>query len=145
MGFFQRPEINPLRASLQAFPPLLVIGGSRDFYVSDGYALTLKACAEGVRVKSFLVAGGFHDFIEYSTRCPPHLHAPMPEVVEAYRQIRIFVHEESMPKTPFSFCIGQVCLLLCALFVCGSIVARIYKRHRTASNSKLLADYVQMP
>eukprot|EP00927_Polykrikos_kofoidii_P043481 TRINITY_DN37557_c0_g1_i1.p1 TRINITY_DN37557_c0_g1~~TRINITY_DN37557_c0_g1_i1.p1 ORF type:complete len:458 (+),score=19.26 TRINITY_DN37557_c0_g1_i1:61-1374(+) len=87
--FFERDIINPLRADMSGFPPLLLLAGVRDYYYSDSPTLARLACLAGVHVETFNVVGAFHDFIEYTEGCRGS--EPMEEAVEAFRRIRKFV------------------------------------------------------
>ena len=89
-SFFAQAAVNPLRANLSATPPMLVLAGTRDYFYSDGPALTVRACEHGnTRARSFSVTGAFHDWIQYAEGCGGG--APMLEAVEAYDRVAQFV------------------------------------------------------
>jgi acetyl esterase/lipase len=86
--FFEQGLINPLRANLSGLPPLLLVGGVRDYYYSDSPRLAALACMAGVDIETFHAVGVYHDFIEYSEGCGGP--SPMEEALEAYRRIQAF-------------------------------------------------------
>jgi acetyl esterase/lipase len=87
--YLAAPSRAPLEAELQGTPPMLILGGTRDYFFSDGPSLAERACVAGVDVEAFNVDGAFHDFIEYSAGCGgPNVAA---EGIEAYRRVASFV------------------------------------------------------
>ena len=86
--FFNLPVLSPLDYSLDGFPPMLILSGTRDYYYSDGPNLAEHACRAGVDAEAFNVHGAFHDFIEYSEGCGGRV--PANEAVEGFRRIAAF-------------------------------------------------------
>jgi len=95
--FFSQPTLTPLTFDLSAFPPLLLISATRDYFYSDGPTLHERACTAGADVESFNVKGAFHDFIEYSAGCGNPSGAMMFEALEAYTRIASFVARVTSP------------------------------------------------
>jgi hypothetical protein len=91
ISFWSGPLVNPLRADLNGFPPLLIIGGAADYHVADAASLAKSACQAGVNVSSYIVKGMWHSFMEYSQGCKEPSSKILREAAEAYSRFGEFV------------------------------------------------------